>query len=55
MISVEAAISVIAESLHTDEVPLETTTPEVIALARYVLDDPLGEDSTSEIDGELDG
>ena len=51
----EPAISVIAESLHTDEVPLEITAPEVIALARYVLDDPLGEDSTPEIDGELDG
>jgi len=55
VISVEPAISVIAESLHTDEVALELTAPEVIALVQYVLDDSLGEGSISEIEGELDG
>ena len=55
VISVAPAISVIAESLHTDEVALEITAPEVIALAWYVLDDPLEEESAPEIDGELDG
>ena len=55
VISVAPAVSVIAESLHTDEVALEITAPEVIALAQYVLDDSLGEGSTSEIEGELDG
>jgi len=55
VISVEPAISVIDESLHTDDVPSEITALEVIALLQSVQEESVGKVSTPEIGGELEG
>jgi len=55
VVFVEPAISVIDESLHTDEVPSEVTALEVTALLQSVLEESVGEVPTPEIGGELEG
>jgi hypothetical protein len=55
VIFVDPAISVFAESLHTDEAPSEVSASEMMALLQVVVGDSVGKVSTPEIGGELAG